>query len=314
MFYKENNFSAEKTAKLMRIATIFSVITASSIVCIKIFAWIMTDSLSLLSSLADSTLDILSSLINLFALHYSLKPADEDHRFGHGKAEDIAALAQSAFIAGSGLFITIESIARIINPQVVENAPTGIIVMVISTILTVFLVMFQTFVIKLSNSTVIKADSLHYKTDILVNIMVIISFFIVMVYDTYIIDSVIALFIAVYIFKAAWGVGKEAFDKLMDKEFDDDKRAQIIEIAISNEKVMGIHDLKTRSSGIKPFIQFHLELDGTLQLKEAHKITDIVEKSILEAFPGSEVIIHQDPVTKKPIDIKKNPVVPLKKK
>ncbi len=281
--------------KLMRNATYCSVATSMIIIIIKVIAWVYTDSLSLLASLADSVLDVITSLINLFAVHYALQPADDDHRFGHGKAEDIAAFAQSAFIAGSGLFIVIEAIGRSINPQELHNESVGIYVMVISTLLTIGLVSFQKYVIAKTNSSVIKADFLHYITDIAVNMMVIISLLASIYMDLGVADTIISFIIAAYIFRGAWSVGRGAFDNLMDKEMPDSDRKMIMECILSNKNVRGLHDLRTRVSGMRKFIQFHVELDGTMTLKSANSIADDLENSLEKLFPHAEVIVHQDP-------------------
>lgn len=286
---------SKKDQNLMKLATYFSVSTAVIIIIVKVTAWIYTDSLSLLASLADSVLDVISSLINLFAVHYALQPADDDHRFGHGKAEDIAAFAQSAFITGSALFIVMQAIARVIEPQPLQNEQAGIIVMLIATVFTLALVMFQKHVIKKTNSSVIKADYLHYSTDIAVNFVVVLSLIASMFMKSGVIDTIASFIIAGYIFKGAWSVGRTAFDNLMDKEMPDSDKAKIIECIFQNKHVKGIHDLRTRVSGVKNFIQFHVELDGNMTLKEADNIADNIEKNLEKQFPNTEVIVHQDP-------------------
>lgn len=286
--------SSKEVEKLLRNATFMSVSVAIVIIFMKVVAWFMTDSLSLLSSLVDSILDVAASIVSFIAVRYSLQPADEDHRFGHGKAEDIAAFSQSVFIAGSGVFILIESVARLMNPEPVANEVVGICVMIAASVLTLVLLSYQKYVIAKTNSSAIKADSLHYKTDILVNFLVIVSFVSAMVFDADIIDPILALIVAFYIFKSAVAVGRHAFDKLMDKEFSDEERSQIISCIKSNKDAKGFHDLKTRSSGVKPFIQFHLELDGKISLQDAHRISDDIEMKILKFFPHAEILIHQD--------------------
>lgn len=279
----------------MKLATYLSVITAAIIIIIKIIAWIYTDSLSLLASLADSVLDVISSLLNMLAVHYALQPADDDHRFGHGKAEDIASFAQSAFIAGSALFIVIQAIGRAVDPHPLENENIGILVMLISILLTLALISFQKYVIARTNSGVIKADLLHYITDLFVNIIVIMSLLASIFMDIGVIDTIMSFAIAAYISKGAWQVGRGAFDNLMDKEMPDSDRAKIISCVLSNKDVRGMHDLRTRISGIKSFIQFHVELNGDITLRDANKIADSLEHSLEQIFPNAEVIVHQDP-------------------
>ncbi len=286
---------SKKNQKLMKMATYYSVATAILIIIIKIIAWIYTDSLSLLASLADSVLDVIASLLNLFAVHYALQPADDDHRFGHGKAEDIASFAQSAFIAGSAMFIVIQAIGRTIDPHPLQNEIIGIAVMIASIVFTVALLSFQKYVIAKTNSSVIKADFLHYITDVFVNIMVIISFLASMYMDIGSIDTIMSFAIAAYIFKGSWQVGRRAFDNLMDKEMPDADRMKIVECILSDKNVLGMHDLRTRISGMKSFIQFHVELNGEITLKSANQIADNLEHSISQLYPNAEVIVHQDP-------------------
>jgi len=305
--------SNKEVAKLLRTATYLSVIVAILIIFIKLIAWFMTDSLSLLSSLVDSILDVVASTITLFAVSYSLQPADEDHRFGHGKAEDIAAFAQSVFIAGSGVFIFIEALGRLINPREISNEVVGISVMIVSSILTLGLLSYQKYVIAKTNSSAIKADAMHYKTDLLVNLLVIVSFICSILFNNTFIDPILAIIVALHIFKGAYSVGKDAFDKLMDKEFSDEDREKIIKCVLQNKEVKGMHDLRTRSSGIKPFIQFHLELDGDMSLKDAHTVADDVEMNILKTFPNAEILVHQDVEVKKELEPLKGRVVPDKK-
>jgi ferrous-iron efflux pump FieF len=299
---------------LMKRATFFSMVAAAIIIFIKLIAWVMTDSLSLLSSLVDSVLDIVSSFISFMAVRYSLQPADDDHRFGHGKAEDIASFAQAAFIAGSGLFIIVEAVSRFITPHKIENGTIGIIVMVASSVVTLALLAFQRYVIKHTNSNAIKADSLHYSSDLLVNVLVILSFVVTIYFDMSAFDPILAMFIALYIFKSAFNIGRGAFDNLMDHEFSDADRKRIVETVLANSNARGIHDLRTRVSGLTPFIQFHLELDGDMSLKQAHKISDKIEHEILKLFPHAEVLIHQDIDSVEDVPLELGRAVPAEKR
>lgn len=284
-----------KAGRLMRLATYASVSVALLLVGVKFFAWLKTDSLTILTSLIDSLLDAGVSLINLLAVRYALQPPDEDHRFGHTSAEDIASLAQAAFIAGSAMFIGIEAIGRFISPQPVAQGMFGIGVMAFSILMTGLLVLFQRYVVKQSGSGVVSADSLHYLTDLLSNAAVIVALGLVMAFDWWWADPAFALLIGGYIAWGAWKIGKRAFDNLMDREFEEEERQKIIDLVESHPGAEGLHALKTRYSGIKPFIQFHLDLDGSLSLREAHAIADELEKKIEEMFPGGEIIIHEDP-------------------
>lgn len=297
--------------KLMRLATLSSVVVAGIIVIIKLIAWIFTGSLSLLSSLVDSGLDMAASLVSFFAVRYSLRPADEDHRFGHGKAEYIASFTQSVFIFGSGIFIIVESVKRFISPYQVGNQTEGVFVMGISCILTVFLITFQSYVIKQTNSSAIKADSIHYRTDLLINMVVILALVADKLFTITWIDPLFAIFIALYIIHSAYKIVRQSFDGLMDKEFSEDDRATIIEAILSNPEVRGVHDLRTRISGLKTFIQFHLELDGNMKLGQAHMVSDEIESSIKKIFPDAEIIIHKDSEDVEEIAFEKGRVMPI---
>ena len=278
----------------MRLATYASATVAIILIIAKLVAWMWTDSITILATLIDSCLDAAASLITLFAVHHALQPADKEHRFGHGKAEALAGLGQSMFIAGSAVFLLLESINRLLHPKALEVLNMGIIVMLISIALTAALIAFQQHVVKQTGSTAIAADSVHYKTDLLVNIGVIIALLLAM-YGWAGFDPVFAIAIAFYILHSAWEIASDAIDQLMDKELSDEDRANIKQLATSHPEVKGIHDLRTRKAGLTNFIQFHLELDGHLSLMQAHTIADEVEAIIKEKWTDAEVIIHEDP-------------------
>ena len=279
----------EETARLMRLATYASTTVALSLIIIKMVAWVMTESVSMLATLIDSCLDALASIINLIAVRHALTPADKKHRFGHGKAEALAGLGQATFIAGSSMFLILEAISRIWHPQPVEAMPVGLAVMGISIAATVGLVLFQSHVIKQTGSTAIKADHLHYKTDLIANVGVIVA--LILASNGWLaFDPLIAVAIAAYILYSAWEIASESLNLLMDHELPDTDRKRIKEIVNAHPEARGLHDLRTRKSGMTEFIQLHLELDDKLNLME-------VEASILAEFPGAEVIIHEDPAS-----------------
>lgn len=282
-------------ARLMRQATIASVSVATVLIIAKLVAAVMTGSVSMLSSLVDSLLDAFTSLVNMYAVHHALQPADREHRFGHGKAEPLAGLVQAAFIAGSGVFIVIEAVQRLHKGHVIEDTNVGIAVMVFSIVMTLGLVAFQSMVVRRTQSTAISADALHYRMDVLINVSVIIALVGVAEFGITWLDSAIAMAIAFYIAFSSWKVARRSLDLLMDREFPEVERQKIKDIVLRHPEARGIHDLRTRSSGIQPFIQFHLELDPNLSLVRAHELADEVEAMIVAEFAGAEVIIHQDP-------------------
>jgi len=282
-------------ARLMKLATYASVSVAVVLIGAKFFAWLATDSVSLLSTLIDSLLDALASLVNLLAVRHALQPADRGHRFGHGKAEPLAGLAQAAFITGSALFLLLQAAERMIHPKDIFNPDLGIVVMVFAIALTVVLIVFQRYVVRKTDSVAISADSLHYQTDVLVNASVIVSLLLATQLGWRAADPLFAVAIAAYIVWGAWRIGATALNILMDRELPEAERQRIRQIAQSHPGVRDLHDLRTRSSGPQVFIQMHLEMDGNLPLSKAHEISDHVEAMICEAYPRAEVIIHEDP-------------------
>ncbi len=286
--------SQEETAKLLRLATYASTSVAIVLIAAKLFAWAASDSVSLLATLIDSMLDAVASIINLVAVRHALTPANKEHRFGHGKAEALAGLSQSLFIAGSAGYLLIEAWQRVIQPSAVESVELGIFVMAISIAATMLLLAFQRHVIKKTNSTAIRADALHYRTDLMVNGSVIVALLLANAgWPGF--DGLFAGAIAIYILFSARDIIVTSFDHLMDRELPDEDRQKIKALVMQHPKARGLHDLRSRHSGTMTFIQLHLELDDDLSLMAAHKISDEVELSILNAFPGSEILIHIDP-------------------
>ena len=288
------HMAPQETARLLRLATYASISVATILIVAKLIAWGLSDSVSLLATLIDSVLDALASLINLIAVRHALTPADKEHRFGHGKAEALAGLSQSMFIAGSAGFLLLEAGRRLISPIPVEAVGTGIAVMLFSIIATLLLLGFQQHVIRKTNSTAIKADALHYRTDLLVNASVIAALWLsAQGWDGF--DALFACAIGIYILYSAWEIVALSYDHLMDRELPDEQREEIKQLVLQHKSARGLHDLRSRHSGTMTFIQLHLELDDDLSLLEAHRISDEVEASLMEAFPESEIIIHIDP-------------------
>lgn len=286
----------EQQSSLMRTATLASVCVAVFLILIKMVAYTLTGSVTLLSSLLDSFLDSLASIINLIAVRHALEPADKEHRFGHGKAEALAGFSQAGFIIASSGFLMFEAIRRLFNPEPLVFANIGIIVIVISLVATFALVRFQLHVVKKTGSVAIKADSIHYMSDFLLNTLVIISLVLVGQFQIWWIDPVFGMGIAVYILWSARAIALRSIDQLMDRELDDEERQKIIDIVKGHSQVIDLHDLRTRQSGRDIFIQFHLDLDKHLKLSEAHGIAEDVHKRLLDDFPDADILIHEDPI------------------
>ncbi len=290
----------DERAKLVRLASYASVSVAVVLITAKFIAYIMTNALSLQATLIDSLLDAAASLINLVAIHHAHRPADAEHRFGHGKIEAIAALGQSLFIAGSSGWLLFEAVHRFVHPQTTEAVGIGVGVMGLAIVLTASLVVFQNYVIQKTHSTAIKADSVHYRSDLLINISVIIALIAGDNFDLPFLDPLLGSLIAAYILWTAWTISREAFHLLIDRELPDAKRAEILVLVKSHPDVRGVHDLRTRSSGSHSFIQLHLEMDGSMSLNRAHEIAEEIIEKIREKFPHCEVLIHQDPYLDQP--------------
>lgn len=288
--------STEESARLLRLATHLSVSVALVLIIAKGYAWWATDSVAILASLVDSLMDAGASLLNLFAVRYALAPADASHRWGHGKAEAIAGLGQGVFIVGSGLFLVSEAVGRLLYPAPVAAFSVGIGVMVLTIALTAALVAVQSYVIRRTRSAAIRADSLHYRADLLTNAAVLAALALAH-FGWPGVDPLFALAVAGYTLKAAWDIIRDAVSELLDQELPDTRRQEIIEIASAHPRVRGVHDLRTRSAGRVDFIELHLELDDHMPLMVAHEVSDAVEEAIIEVIPQADVMIHLDPVS-----------------
>lgn len=298
MFMSLLNIYHVKDRTLIQVAGYAAASVAIILVIGKFIAWQVTSSISLKASLVDSILDLMGSLFNIIIIRQALKPADNEHRFGHGKLEAIAGLAQSAFISGSAIWLLVEVANQLVEPIKLNHSFAGNVVMIISVILTTVLVLFQRYVVKKTKSVAIKADSVHYEGDLFSNIAVLISFNLASIYHFERLDVIVGGAIAIYILINAFMIAKKSLDILMDHELPEKDREKIVKIVLSHDNVLGFHDLRTRTTGRQDFVQLHLDLEPSLTLEEAHRISDSVESSIINAFPNAEVLIHQDPFGK----------------
>ncbi|MEN4981027.1 CDF family cation-efflux transporter FieF [Erwinia billingiae] len=288
-------------ARLVNRAALAATMLASVLLLVKIFAWWYTGSVSLLAALVDSLVDIAASLTNLFVVRYSLQPADREHTFGHGKAESLAALAQSMFISGSALFLFLTGLQHLATPNEMRGPLIGIVVTLIALFSTLVLVNFQRWVVKRTRSVAIRADMLHYQSDVIMNGAILLALGLSW-YGFKRADALFALGIGVWILTSALRMGYDAVQALLDRALPDEDRQTIIDIATNWPGVQGAHDIRTRQSGPTRFIQLHLEMDDNLPLYQAHKMAEDVEKALLSRFPGSDVIIHQDPCSVVPAE------------
>lgn len=280
--------------RLVRLATYVAVAVAIILVLIKLYAWLRTGSASILASLLDSTVDILASLIIMYAVMISQAPADKEHRFGHGKAEPLASLAQSAFIAGSAVYLILYAIESLWMKSALQQVTVGLWVMALSLALTTLLVIFQYYVIQKTKSTAIQSDALHYVSDILTTGLVILG---LLLSQLQWLDPILAILIALWIMRSAYTIGRDSVNQLMDGEIDEDMRAEVIRIILATPKVQGYNDLRTYRAGPNCFVQFDLELDDQLTLFESHAISENVVNNLKATFANLDVMVHQEPVS-----------------
>lgn len=291
---KDAEILTENHSRLMHRVASASVMVALTLILVKAYAWWLSGSVSLLASLVDSSIDMLASLINFFAIRYALQPADEEHRFGHGKAESLAGLGQALFIMGSAVFLLMRGVDRVLHPQPLESLDIAVSVMVISIVLTLALVWYQRKVIAETQSLAIKADSLHYISDLLTNMGIVVAL-LLSAFEFPQADAVLAIAISLYIFYTAIQIWNESVQHLLDRELPEDEQKHIENLVLKNPDVLGVHGLRTRQSGRQKIIQMHIELDGRMPLYRAHRICDQVEEELMREFPTADVLIHQDP-------------------
>jgi len=285
---------SHREEQLLRQVTMASVGIAVMLIALKLIAVLSTNAISMMASLIDSTMDLFASLITLIAVRIALQPPDEDHRFGHGKAEPLAALAQATFIAGSGAFLLLQAVQRLIRPQSIETVDLGIAVMLVSMAATGFLLLFQRHVIRVTQSPAIKADAAHYGSDFLVNAATIAALWLAHGGMNWV-DPVFGATVGGFILFSAWFVGRKAMDQLMDREVLDGSEAKIHDIALSHPRVKAADHIRTRMAGRTMIIQLYIYLQDDLNLARAHIIGDEVAALIQEKFPGADILIHEEP-------------------
>jgi ferrous-iron efflux pump FieF len=276
-------------------ATWASLAVAAILIVAKLAAWVGTGSVALLSSLVDSLVDAAASLVNLFAVRHATTPADREHRFGHGKAEPLAALGQSAFLVGTAVLLLFEAVRRLAEPSPVQHSPAGIAVMIFAIAVSLGLVAYQRHVVRRTASLAIGADELHYRGDILLNLGVIATLLIGHALRVPLLDPAFGAAVGLWIIWGAVKIARLSLTQLMDRELPDAERARVRAIAESHPDVIAVHDIRTRVAGPTAFIQLHIEMDGEMNLLRAHAVSDAVEAELQRAFPQAEIIIHEDP-------------------
>ncbi|MEO8722299.1 MAG: cation diffusion facilitator family transporter [Sphingobium sp.] len=282
-------------SRLTQRAAVASVTVATLLLALKSYALWKTESVAMLGSLADTALDLVASIVTLFGVRLAATPADHDHRFGHGKAEALASLFQVSLISIAAVGIAAESISRIGAYHFTSAPEMGIGVSVMAIVLSFALIAYQRHVIMQTGSLAIGADNLHYKSDLYLNVSVIVA----LALDHYMgirgVDPLFGIVIALWLGWGAWHSASKAIDHLMDKEWSIEERQRFLEIAEQHPALHGIHDMRTRTSGADRFVQFHASVDPNITVRQAHIVMDEIEEQLMAEFPGVEILIHPDP-------------------
>jgi ferrous-iron efflux pump FieF len=281
--------------RLNRIAASASLATAILLTTTKLVAAIVSDSLAMMASMIDSLADIAGSAITFVAIRISQQPPDRAHRYGHGKAESLSALAQASLVMGSAIFVLVGAADRLLDPRPIDPGAFPIAVLVFAIVATFGLVVFQQWVVNRTGSTAIAADRLHYTADFATNILVLLTLLATSSFTIVWLDPLAAALVALYLAWHAWKIGRRAVDTLMDRELAAADRARVKALVLAHPDVQDCHDLRTRQAGNTTFIELHIELDPAMTIRRAHRVTDDLEATLTEVFGDAEIIIHQEP-------------------
>lgn len=282
-------------ARLTRSAALASIAMALFLALLKGWAVWRTGSTAMLGSLADTGLDLVASVATLTGVWIAAMPADDKHRFGHGKAEALAAMVQVILIALSAMGIAFRAVVRLAEGGETRAAGDGIAVSLIAILATFALLAWQRHVIRRTGSLAIRTDNLHYRSDLVLNLAVIAALVLDQSLGFAQADPLFGLAIAGWLLLNAWRASIEAVDSLMDKEWPEEKRLRFVEHAARHPELSKLHDLRTRTSGHRDFVQFHVDLPASMTVGEAHDVIERVEEDLCAAFPGIELLIHIDP-------------------
>ena len=282
-------------ARLTRSAAFASIAMALFLGGLKAWAAWRTGSTAMLGSLADTALDLIASVATLIGVWVAAQPADEEHRFGHGKAEAVAAMVQVFLIVLSASGIAFRAVSRLVEGGTTEAAGDGILVSLVAIAATFALLAWQRHVIRRTGSVAIKTDNVHYKSDLMLNLAVIAALVLDQMLGFPAADPLFGLAIAAWLLWGAWRASSEAIDHLMDKEWPEEKRLRFVEAAATHPELSRLHDLRTRTSGDRDFVQFHVDLPARMSVGEAHEVIERVEEHLRREFPGIELLIHIDP-------------------
>lgn len=281
--------------RLTRSAAVASMTVALFLALLKGWAVWRTSSTAMLGSLADTALDLIASVATLVGVWIAAQPADEEHRFGHGKAEALAAILQVTLITLSAVGIGLQAVQNLLTGSDTYAARDGIAVSLVAIAATFGLLAWQRYVIRRTGSVAIRTDNVHYKSDLALNLAVIAALVLDQYLGVHAADALFGLAITAWLLWGAWHASSEALDHLMDREWPDERRERFVAVLARHPEIRGVHDLRTRTSGTHDFVQFHMAIDGAISVAEAHRVMDDVEAKIAREFPGVEVLIHPDP-------------------
>jgi len=290
-----HGLSPAESARLTRRVTLLSVAVAAVLVALKAGAWLASGSVAVLASLADSGLDLLASLVTLFAVRYAAAPPDAEHRFGHGKAEAFAGLLQGGLVFASAALVAREAIDGLIAPHPIRQGGWAVAVMAVSTLLTAFLITAQSWVLRRTSSVAVAGDRAHYASDLASNLVGLVGIAVAAAAGVSGFDAVAGLVIAALLLWGAVGVFRQASAQLLDRELPDGERARIVDLVTEDPRLTDVHQLRTRASGPYVHMQMHVDLDPNLSLESAHQAIVDAENRVLSAFPAADIIIHPDP-------------------
>jgi ferrous-iron efflux pump FieF len=286
---------APTSGDLNRRAALASIAVASLLLALKVWAVLSTGSAAMLGSLADTGLDLIASLATLFGVWFAAQPDDHNHRFGHGKAEALTAMFQVVLILFSAFGLAFQAVSQFLGGERPQGAGEGVVVSAIAIAATLALLIYQRSVIRRTGSLAIATDNVHYKSDVMLNLAVIVA----LAMDHWAgiagADAVLAFGIAIWLGWGAWAASQAAIEQLMDQEWPIEKRERFLAVVAQHPELKGLHDLRTRTSGNRDFVQFHVWVDGRMTVNEAHRVMDEIEDKLLAAFPGIEILIHPDP-------------------
>jgi ferrous-iron efflux pump FieF len=289
------NDGPQARARLTRSAALASIAMALLLAGLKVWAVVRTDSTAMLGSLADTGLDFVASVATLVGVWIAAQPADAEHRFGHGKAEALSALFQVVLISLSAFGLAFRGIDQLLAGERVAAADEGIAVSLIAIAATFALLGWQRHVIRQTGSLAIRTDNVHYKSDLFLNLGVIAALALDRYFGVAGADPLFGLAIALWLAWGAYRASSEAIDHLMDKDWPEEKRLHFVEVAATHPELSKLHDLRTRTSGDRDFVQFHVNLPAGMTIGDAHEVIERVEEHLCREFPGMELLIHIDP-------------------